>query len=168
MNKMLSTRDTERFSMEQSTDSGADRDVEVSSGSEAAAQKSPERTTTSHLPDDLIVRARHVDLYYGNSRALVDISMDVPRSQVTALIGPSGCGKSTFLRCLNRMNDLIGELRRDYTIIIVTHNMQQAARVSDFTAFLYEGVLVEFGLTKRLFTNPEKQETEDYITGRFG
>jgi phosphate transport system ATP-binding protein len=59
-------------------------------------------------------------------------------------------------------------LRGQYTIIIVTHNMQQAARVSDYTAFLYEGVLVEFGLTKQLFTKPKKQETEDYITGRFG
>ena len=56
----------------------------------------------------------------------------------------------------------------EYTIIIVTHNMQQAARVSDYTAFLYEGALVEFGPTKQLFTKPEKKETEDYITGRFG
>jgi phosphate transport system ATP-binding protein len=67
-----------------------------------------------------------------------------------------------------RIEDLIGELRRNYTIIIVTHNMQQAARVSDYTAFLYEGLLIEFGATKQLFTNPEKQQTEDYITGRFG
>ncbi len=251
--------------------------------------------------DDPIVESRNVNLYYGKSRALVDITMDFPRGEVTALIGPSGCGKSTFLRCLNRMNDLIDgvrvegslrfegqdlfdktldvielrrrigmvfqkatpfpksiyenvayglriagrsrrseldevverslrraalwdevkdrlqesalglsggqhqrlciaraiavapeiilmdepcsaldprstariedlirELRGEYTIIIVTHNMQQASRVSDWTAFLYEGVLVEFGTTKRLFTNPEKKETEDYITGRFG
>ena len=67
-----------------------------------------------------------------------------------------------------RIEDLIGELRGSYTVIIVTHNMQQAARVSDFTAFLYEGELIEFGVTKQLFTNPEKQQTEDYITGRFG
>jgi phosphate transport system ATP-binding protein len=67
-----------------------------------------------------------------------------------------------------RIEDLIGELRGNYTIIIVTHNMQQAARVSDYTAFLYEGVLVEYGLTKTLFSKPEKQHTEDYITGRFG
>jgi phosphate transport system ATP-binding protein len=240
-------------------------------------------------------------LYYGKKEALTDITMDFPRYEVTALIGPSGCGKSTFLRCLNRMNDLIddvrttgeiefdshditdpsldvielrrrvgmvfqkptpfpksiyenvaygmriagfrqksaldeivekslrraalwdevkdrlhesalglsggqhqrlciartiavspeiilmdepcsaldprsttriedliGELRGEYTIIIVTHNMQQAARVSDWTAFLYEGVLIEFGSTKRLFTKPLKKETEDYITGRFG
>jgi phosphate transport system ATP-binding protein len=67
-----------------------------------------------------------------------------------------------------KIEDLIGELRDNYTIIIVTHNMQQAARVSDLTAFLYEGVLVEFGKTKRLFTNPDNPQTENYITGRFG
>ncbi len=63
---------------------------------------------------------------------------------------------------------LIGQLRGDYTIIIVTHNMQQAARVSDFTAFMYEGVLIEYGNTTTLFTNPANKQTEDYITGRFG
>jgi len=67
-----------------------------------------------------------------------------------------------------RVEELIGELREDYTIIIVTHNMQQAARVSDFTAFLYEGNLVEFGVTKKLFVKPMVKQTEDYITGRFG
>jgi phosphate transport system ATP-binding protein len=259
---------------------------------------------TPHLVEsirDPIVRSNHLHLYYGKNEALTDITMDFPRNEVTALIGPSGCGKSTFLRCLNRMNDLIddvrttgsiefdnqditdpaldvielrrrvgmvfqkptpfpksiyenvaygmriagcrnraeldeivekslrraalwdevkdrlhdsalgfsggqhqrlciartiavnpeiilmdepcsaldprsttriedliGELRGEYTIIIVTHNMQQAARVSDWTAFLYEGVLIEFGSTKRLFTKPMKKETEDYITGRFG
>jgi phosphate transport system ATP-binding protein len=253
------------------------------------------------LADDAVVRAEHVDLYYGKSQALTDVSMEFPRHQVIALIGPSGCGKSTLLRCLNRMNDLIddvrttgrilldgddvldptldvielrrrvgmvfqkptpfpksiyenvayglriagtgdrrtldevvekslrraalwdevkdrlhesalglsggqhqrlciaraiavqpeiilmdepcsaldprsttriedliGELRGEYTIIIVTHNMQQAARVSDFTAFLFEGVLIEVGTTRRLFTKPSRKETEDYITGRFG
>jgi phosphate transport system ATP-binding protein len=251
--------------------------------------------------EDPIVRVEDLSLHYGDMEALSEITMDFPRNQVTALIGPSGCGKSTFLRCLNRMNDLIdhvrttgsirlagqeindpaldvielrrrvgmvfqkptpfpktiyenvayglriagirqrrvldevveeslkraalweevkdrlhesalglsggqhqrlciaraiavdpeiilmdepcsaldprsttriedliGQLRGRYTIIIVTHNMQQAARVSDYTAFLYEGVLIEFGLTTRLFTNPARQETEDYITGRFG
>ncbi len=251
--------------------------------------------------EDPIVRVDALSLFYGPSQALFDVTMDFPRNQVTALIGPSGCGKSTLLRCLNRMNDLIdevrttgrilldgedildrtldvielrrrvgmvfqkptpfpksiyenvayglriagvrerqlldetvekslkraalwdevkdrlhesalglsggqhqrlciaraiavspeiilmdepcsaldprsttrvedliGELRGEYTIIIVTHNMQQAARVSDFTAFLYEGVLIEFGPTKQLFTKPVKRETEDYITGRFG
>lgn len=255
----------------------------------------------SPIIEDPIVQAQNVNLYYGKSQALIDVTMDFPRGEVTALIGPSGCGKSTFLRCLNRMNDLIDdvrvegslrfagqelfdktldvielrrrigmvfqkatpfpksiyenvayglrvagatqrnemdavverslrraalwdevkdrlqqsalglsggqhqrlciaraiavnpeiilmdepcsaldprstariedlirELRGEYTIIIVTHNMQQASRVSDWTAFMYEGVLVEFGTTKRLFTNPEKKATEDYITGRFG
>jgi phosphate transport system ATP-binding protein len=251
--------------------------------------------------DNLIVSARNVHLYYGRTEALKDITMDFPKHEVTALIGPSGCGKSTFLRCLNRMNDLIdnvrttgiiefdgrnvndksidvielrrrvgmvfqkptpfpksiyenvayglriagvrqrstldevvekslrraalwdevkdrlresalglsggqhqrlciaraiavnpeiilmdepcsaldprsttriedliGQLRGEYTIIIVTHNMQQAARVSDWTAFLYEGVLIEFGSTGTIFTKPQRKETEDYITGRFG
>jgi len=67
-----------------------------------------------------------------------------------------------------KIEDLIDELRGKFTIVIVTHNMQQAARVSDYTAFFYEGLLIEFGDTDRLFTNPEKQQTEDYITGRFG
>jgi len=240
-------------------------------------------------------------LYYGKTEALRDVSLEFPRNQVTALIGPSGCGKSTLLRCLNRMNDLIdevrttgsvrfddqeildaamdvielrrkvgmvfqkptpfaksiyenvayglriggirdrrvldeavekslqraalweeakdrlhqsalglsggqhqrlciaraiavhpeiilmdepcsaldprsttriedliGELRGEYTIIIVTHNLQQAARVSDHTAFLYEGELIEYGPTKQLFTKPAKKATEDYLTGRFG
>ena len=250
---------------------------------------------------DPIVEASNLNFYYGSSQALHNLNMAFPRGQVTALIGPSGCGKSTFLRCLNRMNDLvdiarvegniklngvdihskeldvielrrrvgmvfqksnpfpksiyenviyglriagikekalldqavekslrgaalwdevkdrlqqsalglsggqmqrlciaraiavnpevilmdepcsaldpkstarveelIGELRQEYSIIIVTHNMQQAARVSDYTAFLYEGLLVEFGLTKKIFMKPKNKQTEDYITGRFG
>jgi phosphate transport system ATP-binding protein len=71
-------------------------------------------------------------------------------------------------RSTSRIEDLIRELRSDYTIVIVTHNMQQAARVSDFTAFFFEGQLVEVDDTKRLFTKPQKEQTEDYITGRFG
>ncbi len=67
-----------------------------------------------------------------------------------------------------KIEDLIGELKKKYTIVIVTHNMQQAARVSDFTSFFYEGVLVESGRTKTIFTRPNKKKTEDYITGRFG
>src|SRR5690606_17516151 len=67
-----------------------------------------------------------------------------------------------------KIEELINELKRDYTIVIVTHNMQQAARVSDYTAFMYMGNLVEFGATDQLFTNPEKKQTEDYITGRYG
>jgi phosphate transport system ATP-binding protein len=71
-------------------------------------------------------------------------------------------------RSTARIEDLIAELRRDYTIAIVTHNMQQASRVSDFTAFFYEGRLIEFDATKIMFTRPEQKQTEDYITGRFG
>jgi phosphate transport system ATP-binding protein len=71
-------------------------------------------------------------------------------------------------RATARIEDLIDELREDYTIVIVTHNMQQAARVADFTAFFMEGRLVEFGPTEEMFTNPKEKQTEDYITGRFG
>jgi len=275
--------------------------IKLTSPSEVVNQRKSNGDAAQVGITEPIVAAREVDLFYGKSQALFDISIDFPRGEVTALIGPSGCGKSTFLRCLNRMNDLIdsvringsilldgdeildrtldiielrrkvgmvfqkptpfpksiyenvayglrigginsrsvlddvverslkraalweevkdrlhesalglsggqhqrlciaraiaispeiilmdepcsaldprsttriedliGELRGEYTIIIVTHNMQQAARVSDHTAFLYEGVLVEFGRTEDVFTNPQKQETEDYITGRFG
>jgi phosphate transport system ATP-binding protein len=249
---------------------------------------------TSLLVDEL-------SLFYGDTQALKDIGLDIPKQKVTAFIGPSGCGKSTLLRCFNRMNDLIDgvttsgrilldgydinagnvdvaqlrrrvgmvfqrpnpfpksiyenvayglriqdtlpksemdervewalrsaalwdevkdrlresalglsggqqqrlviaravaiepsvllldepasaldpistlkieelihQLKTDYTIVIVTHNMQQAARVSDHTAFLYLGELIEFGKTDELFTNPKEQQTEDYITGRYG
>jgi phosphate transport system ATP-binding protein len=71
-------------------------------------------------------------------------------------------------RSTAHIEDLILELKADYTIIIVTHNMQQAGRISDFTGFFYEGRLIEFGKTKRIFTNPVNKQTEDYITGRFG
>ena len=67
-----------------------------------------------------------------------------------------------------RIEELIYELKRDYTIVIVTHNMQQAARVSDATAFFWLGTLVEFGQTDQIFTNPTQKLTEDYVTGRFG
>jgi phosphate transport system ATP-binding protein len=67
-----------------------------------------------------------------------------------------------------KIEELIDELKRDYTIVIVTHNMQQAARVSDFTAFMYLGSLIEFGPTQVIFTSPNDQRTQDYITGRFG
>lgn len=68
----------------------------------------------------------------------------------------------------SRIEQLVEELKKDYTIVIVTHNMQQAARVSDFTAFMYLGDLIEHGTTDTIFSNPTKQQTEDYITGRFG
>ena len=67
-----------------------------------------------------------------------------------------------------KIEELIYNLKQDYTIVIVTHNMQQAARVSDQTAFLYMGDLVEFGQTDQIFTNPREERTESYITGRFG
>jgi phosphate transport system ATP-binding protein len=67
-----------------------------------------------------------------------------------------------------KIEELVSELRDQFTIVIVTHNMQQAARVSDYTAFMYLGEMVEFGQTNQLFTNPGKKQTEDYITGRYG
>jgi len=67
-----------------------------------------------------------------------------------------------------KIEELIYELKSEYTIVIVTHNMQQAARVSDYTAFMYMGDMIEFGDTKSIFTNPKKKQTEDYITGRYG
>jgi phosphate transport system ATP-binding protein len=240
-------------------------------------------------------------LWYGQAQALKNISIKLDQNIVTAFIGPSGCGKSTFLRCFNRMNDLIDsvriggeiliggqniyahdvdvielrkrvgmvfqrsnpfpksiyeniaygvrlhgttrkseldeivekslhdaalwdevkdrlhtsalglsggqqqrlciaraiaikpeiilmdepasaldpiatskieelilQLKKDFTIIIVTHNMQQAARISDYTAFFYLGELIEYDNTNKIFTNPAKKQTEDYVTGRFG
>ena len=67
-----------------------------------------------------------------------------------------------------KIEELIDELKTDYTLVIVTHNMQQAARVSDFTAFMYLGELVEFDITSKMFTSPSDRRTQDYITGRFG
>ena len=67
-----------------------------------------------------------------------------------------------------RIEELVHDLKKDFTIVIVTHNMQQAARVSDYTAYMYLGELIEFGVTESIFVNPKKKETEDYITGRFG
>ena len=249
----------------------------------------------------LKMSTQDLKFYYGSVMALKGISMGIRKNQVTALIGPSGCGKTTFLRCLNRMNDivegarvegeilldgqniyapevdvvqvrkrvgmvfqksnpfpktifenvayglkidgdysrseiadrvekslkdsalwnevsdrlhesaiqisggqqqrlciaralavkpevifmdepasaldpiatqkieeLIQELKNNYTIVIVTHNMQQAARVSDYTGFFYLGDLIEMGKTEKIFTNPGNKRTEDYVTGRFG
>jgi phosphate transport system ATP-binding protein len=67
-----------------------------------------------------------------------------------------------------KVEELVHELKNDYTVAMVTHNMQQAARVSDFTAYMYLGELVEYGQTEQIFMKPARQETEDYITGRFG
>ena len=254
--------------------------------------------TASHYAK---LHTKDLELFYGSKQALKGVSLDMKAYKVTALIGPSGCGKSTFLRSLNRMNDLIEnvriagsvyvdnvdiynkkvdevqlrkkvgmifqksnpfpksiydnvaygprihglrdkakldelvetslrraalwdevkdelrksalalsggqqqrlciaralavdpevllmdepasaldpiatakieeliyELKSAYTIVIVTHNMQQAARVSDYTAFFYMGQLVEYDLTERIFTSPKEKQTEDYVTGRFG
>ena len=250
---------------------------------------------------DNIISVRDLNLYYGEKHALHNINMDIKKNTITALIGPSGCGKSTFLKCLNRMNDLIdyvkisgtiklndkdiyspdldvtklrkdvgmvfqqpnpfpmsiydniaygprvhgiknkktldeivetslkqayifeevkdilhksalslsgGQqqriciaralavkpevllmdeptsaldpistakieelmeyLKKDYTVVVVTHNMQQALRVSDYTAFFLLGDLIEYYKTSKLFTYPQDKRTEDYITGRFG
>jgi phosphate transport system ATP-binding protein len=247
------------------------------------------------------IRVRGLNLWYVDKQALKDNNLDIKEHRVTAIIGPSGCGKSTFIRCLNRMNDLIEgvritggvfingkniydrdvdvvslrrrvgmvfqrpnpfpmsvfdniaygprihgvgdrrklgeiveeslrntalwdevsdrldtnaldlsggqqqrlciartiavkpdillfdepcsaldpistgkiedlihELKKQYTIVIVTHNMQQAARVSDYTGYFLLGEMLEFGKTKQLFENPKEKSTEDYITGRFG
>jgi phosphate transport system ATP-binding protein len=251
--------------------------------------------------EEALLAIEHFDLWYGSSRALHDVTMNVPRGKVTAMIGPSGCGKSTLLRSVNRMNDLIDgvrvkgdirlaggpiyapgvdvielrkrigmvfqkpnpfpmsifenvvyslridgerdktvlskvcesslrdaglwdevkdrlhesalrlsggqqqrlciaraiaaepevllldepcsaldpiatgriedlieELKGNYSILMVTHNMQQASRTSDFTAFMYLGRLVEYGATDDIFLHPHLDETEDYISGRFG
>ncbi len=256
----------------------------------------------NHLTDEqTAIAVEHLNLFYKSSRALTDISMRIPKGQVTAFIGPSGCGKSTLLRCINRMNDLvegchvegevklhgknvydpsvdvatlrrrvgmvfqrpnpfpksiyenvvyglrlqgiknsralddaverslraaalwdevkdrlhenafglsggqqqrlviaraiaiepevllldeptsaldpistltieelINDLKTKYTVVIVTHNMQQAARVSDHTAFIHMGKLIEYSDTDSIFTSPMKKQTEDYITGRYG
>jgi phosphate transport system ATP-binding protein len=251
--------------------------------------------------EDAVVDVRSFDLWYGETQALHDVTFSVPKGRVTALIGPSGCGKSTLIRCVNRMNDLVGSVRIDgqmtlngdpiygrgidvielrkrigmvfqkpnpfpmsifenvvyslridgvrdravleevcesslrraslwdeakdrlkdsalalsggqqqrlciaraiaaepevllldepcsaldpiatgriedliddlkgqYSVLIVTHNMQQASRVSDNTAFMYLGRLVEYGPTEDIFLAPRLKETEDYVTGRFG
>ena len=87
---------------------------------------------------DIQIKSRDLNIWYGNAQALKDISMDIPENKVTAVISPSGRCKSAFLRCINRMNDLIKDCR------------------------------IKLGKTKQIFENPEKKSTEDYITGRFG
>src|SRR5438552_4043889 len=137
----------------------------------------------------LQLEAVRLTALYGRRAVVKDVSILFPAHTVTAVIGPSGCGKSTFLRCLNRMHELSDggwvtgsvlldgadvydagvdpvQLRR--RIGIATHNLQQAGRVSDCTAFFYVGDLVEVGRTEQLFTKPTREQTEAYITGRFG
>jgi phosphate transport system ATP-binding protein len=265
-----------------------------------AADLNP-RAEAADIAESPMVEIERLSLFYGDKPALRDVSMSIAKHRVTAYIGPSGCGKSTLLRCINRMNDLVDdvrivgtvriggtdvydraqdvtelrkrvgmvfqksnpfpktifenvaygprilgvrgrsdlegiverslrgaalwdevhdrllesalglsggqqqrlciaraiavepdvllmdepcsaldpiatarieelmlELKNSYTIVIVTHNMQQAARVSDYTGFMLLGELVESGVTRELFTNPRDRRTEDYITGRFG
>ena len=286
------------------------RDARLTAGPIIAAAKAADRrvdrdnrdTVGTQFVDNPRMTCREVNVYYGDKHAIKNVTIDVGKNEVLAMIGPSGCGKSTFLRCLNRMNDtvagcrvtgeillddldiydrrvdvvplrarvgmvfqkpnpfpksifenvaygpkihglvnsrselqdivedslkraglwaevsdrldqpgtglsggqqqrlciaraiavrpevilmdepcsaldpiatatiedLITELKAQYTIVIVTHNMQQAARVSQRTAYFHLGDLVEVGATDRIFTNPRHQLTEDYITGRFG
>ena len=281
------------------------RDVDSPAGPPApfvpAARRGVGKEPTPPASQKLRMETRKLDFSYGEKQALWEISLKIPEKSVTAFIGPSGCGKSTYLRCLNRMNDiipdtrvdgevlldgndiyaagmdivdlrrrvgmvfqksnpfpksifdnvayglringmakgadlharvekalrrsalweevkdrldtsalglsggqqqrlciaralavepevllmdepcsaldpiattkveeLIHELKVDYTIVIVTHNMQQAARVSEYTAFFMLGRLVEHDRTEKIFTNPGQKITEDYITGRFG
>jgi phosphate transport system ATP-binding protein len=261
----------------------------------AVTPEAVKRQATQPPIEKPILDIRDLSLWYGEKRALNDISLRIPEKQITAFIGPSGCGKSTLLRCLNRLNDLIPGVRIDgdvvfggediydpsvdvnllrkrigmvfqksiyenvaygckihgvtkkseldeiverslrgaalwdevkdrlqesglglsggqqqrlciaraiavepevilfdepcsaldpiatakieelmvdlkehYSQVIVTHNMQQASRISDHTAFLYLGELIEYDRTEKLFINPQREETEAYITGRFG
>jgi phosphate transport system ATP-binding protein len=283
--------------MSESTTENNEQDIDI----EASLDEQVERTDTAQENSETIIRSEDLSVWYDQDQALDEVSMDIEGQRVTAIIGPSGCGKSTFLRCINRMNDmieaaniegklifegknvydpdvdsvalrrrigmvfqkpnpfpksiydnvafglriqkqhstdnldqkveqalkraalwdevkdklhssgldlsggqqqrlciaralavepdvllmdepasaldpiatgkiedLIDELRKQYTIVIVTHNMQQAARISDYTAFLHLGELVEYGDREQIFTNPEKELTERYITGRFG
>jgi phosphate transport system ATP-binding protein len=286
------------------SDSAAEQGEGRTNGVLAAIQRGEKVAPIVHEAvhaEEPVLEIRNFSLWYGTSRALHDISIPVPRGKVTALIGPSGCGKSTLLRSVNRLNDLIDniriggdmllngdsiygprvdvielrkrmgmvfqksnpfpmsiyenvvyslridgirdkatldevcerslrgaalwdevkdrlhgsalglsggqqqrlciaraiaaepevllmdepcsaldpiatgkiedliwELRGSYSVMIVTHNMQQASRCSDNTAFLYLGRLVEYGPTADIFTNPRSQDTEDYVSGRFG
>jgi phosphate transport system ATP-binding protein len=292
---MASTGDNLKTSVPRATVTAAH---DVSQAGSALETKTVGQVTVANP----VVSARHVNVYYGAKHAIKDVSLDIGRNAVIALIGPSGCGKSTFLRSINRMNDtidaarfegsitldgqdiydkeqdvvqlrarigmvfqkpnpfpksiyeniaygprihglaanraeldeivqtslqkaglweevkdrlehsgtslsggqqqrlciaraiavdpevilmdepcsaldpiatariedLIDELRQNYTIVIVTHNMQQAARVSQRTAYFHLGDLIEVGATDQIFTNPSHKLTEDYITGRFG
>src|SRR5436309_507575 len=144
------------------------------------------------------ILTENLHAWFGSNHVLKDISIKIRENEATAIIGPSGCGKSTLIRCLNRMHELVPgarstgkvlmdepcsaldpvatakieelivSLKESYTVVIVTHNMQQAARVSDFTAFLYLGQLIEYGETTSLFENPGEELTERYLTGKFG
>ncbi len=292
-----------KSTIDQSTipDAIQDRGKSMSDKDKQKKDSSAENTKRKELTENLKITVRNFNFYYGPMQALKNINMEVVTNTVVGIIGPSGCGKSTFLRCFNRMNDtiadiryegdihidgqhifdknldvvdlrrkvgmvfqksnpfpksifenvaygmkingvkdknkiaatverslkhaaiwdevkdrlnksafalsggqqqrlciaralavepqvllldepasaldpiatskieeLIHELKKDYTILIVTHNMQQAARVSDYTAFFMLGELYEYDQTNKIFTNPSRKITEDYVTGRFG
>ena len=108
---------------------------------------------------EFTLHIQHLDDYRFNVEFDWDGCPDLLMDEPASALDPRSTAK---------IEDLIAELRGDYTIVIVTHNMQQAARVSDMTAFFYEGALIEYGPTDRLFTKPRERQTEDYITGRFG
>src|SRR2546423_1274477 len=140
-----------------------------------------------------VVNLRTLRAFYGDSEAVKGIDLEFAPNKVTAMIGPSRCGKSTLVPCIARtiavepeviimdepcsaldpiatlrIEELIGELKKRYTIILVTHNMQQAGRVADSTAFMLSGELVEVAETEKIFTNPDDERTEDYVSGKFG
>ena len=121
----------------------------------AARTPVPEPVTGDRLKIDV----EHLSFFYGEKRALAVepeiLLMDEPASALDPI-------------ATQRIEELIYQLKRRYTIVIVTHNMQQAARVSDVTAFFWLGRLVESDRTDKIFTNPSEKLTEDYITGRFG
>ena len=116
------------------------------------------------IKDNAFIRQRVEETLKG--AALWDEVKDKLKESAYALSG--GQQQRLCIARAAKVEELIHELKKDYTIVIVTHNMQQAARVSDKTAFFYMGEMVEFDQTKKIFTNPEKEATQNYITGRFG
>src|SRR3569623_1326095 len=114
------------------------------------------------------VNIKDLSFYYGATKSLKNITLPLYERRVTAFIGPSGCGKSTLLRVLARIYDLYPGQRAPGQVLLAGHNIQQAARTSQHTAFMYLGELVEFGPTDAIFLNPRERRTQDYITGRFG
>src|SRR5204863_503954 len=115
--------------------------------------------TAAAADGPLKIAVRDLVVHYGGTRALAVEPEVVLMDEPASALDPIATAK---------IEELIHELKNAYTIVIVTHNMQQAARVSDLTAYFYLGRLIEFGPTERLFTNPTRPETEDYVTGRFG
>ena len=104
------------------------------------------------------IAVKNLDLWYNDFKALKNINLSLPANKISALDPIS----------TSKIEDLATELKKDYTIIMVTHNMQQAVRISDYTAFFLLGEVIEFSETEKMFSNPQDKRTEDYITGRFG